>query len=233
MGAAEARLFVREGARVAIGDLLEDEGRKVEQELNEGGSKALFVKLDVTHEDDWRRAIDSTVQLFGRLDVLVNNAAIARPERLLETTVEIWDEIMSVNVKGVFLGTRAAIPEMRKSGGGSIVNISSGAGLTGSRYGAAYHGSKGAVRIFTKAAAVQYARENIRVNSVHPGSIDTPMMAAAHTDPERRRERLESIPLGRVGTPEDVAYGVLYLASDESSFVTGSELVIDGGRTAQ
>ena len=195
MGAAEARLFVREGARVAIGDLLEDEGRKVEQELNEGGRNALFVKLDVTREGDWRRAIDSTVRHFGRLDILVNNAAIARPERPLETTVDIWYEVMSVNVKGVFLGTRAAIPEMRKSGGGSIVNISSGAGLTGSGYGAAYHGSKGAVRIFTKAAAVQHARDNIRANSVHPGSIDTPMMAAAHADLERRDGNVLSLSL--------------------------------------
>ena len=141
---------------------------------------------------------------------------------------------MSVNAKGVFLGTKAAIPEMRRAGGGSIVNISSGAGITGSRQSAAYHASNGAVRIFTKAAAVQYAPENIRVNSVHPGPIDTDMLAMSNpASGTRLTEPGREVPLGRTGRPEEVAYGVLYLASDESSYVTGSELVIDGGRTAQ
>ena len=232
MGAAEVRLFAQEGAKVVIADLLEDEGRKLEAEINDSGGKALFVRLDVTNESEWRGAVESAVRTFGKLDVLVNNAAIIRTERVLETTVQIWDDVMSVNAKGVFLGTKSAIPEMRKVGGGSIVNISSGAGITGSQQNAAYHASKGAVRIFTKAAAIQYAKDNIRVNSVHPGPIETAMLSAARSE-EAIRERLVDTPLGRVGRPEEVAYGVLYLASDESSFVTGSELVIDGGRTAQ
>lgn len=232
MGAAEARLFAREGAKVVIADMLEDEGRKVEAEVNESGGSALFVKLDVTNESEWRNAIEGAVRSFGRLNILVNNAAIIRTERVLETTEQIWDDVMSVNAKGVFLGTKSAIPEMRKVGGGSIVNISSGAGITGSQQNAAYHASKGAVRIFTKAAAIQYASDNIRVNSVHPGPVDTAMLSSARSE-DAIRERLAETPLGRIGRPEEVAYGVLYLASDESSFVTGSELVIDGGRTAQ
>ncbi|MCH8185307.1 MAG: glucose 1-dehydrogenase [Chloroflexi bacterium] len=234
MGAAEARLFAGQGAAVVIGDVLEEEGRRVEAEIVEAGGRALFVRLDVTIEADWTRAVAETVDRFGALNVLVNNAAILRTEAVLETTEETWDSVMSVNAKGVFLGTKAAIPEMRRAGGGSIVNISSGAGITGSRQSAAYHASKGAVRIFTKAAAVQYAPENIRVNSVHPGPIDTDMLAMS--DPAggtRLTEPGREVPLGRPGRPEEVAYGVLYLASDESSYVTGSELVIDGGRTAQ
>ena len=231
MGAAEVRLFAQEGAKVVIADLLEDEGRKLEAEINDSGGKALFVRLDVTNESEWRGAIESAVRTFGKLDVLVNNAAIIRTERVLETTVQIWDDVMSVNAKGVFLGTKSAIPEMRKVGGGSIVNISSGAGITGSQQNAAYHASKGAVRIFTKAAAIQYAKDNIRVNSVHPGPVDTAMLSSIRSDSDNQ-ERLGLVPLGRVGRPEEVAYGVLYLASDESSFVTGSEVVIDGGRTA-
>ncbi len=233
MGAAEARLFAGQGAAVVIGDVLEEEGRRVEAEIVGTGGRALFVRLDVTSEADWTRAVAETVDRFGALNVLVNNAAILRTEAVLETTEEAWDSVMSVNAKGVFLGTKAVIPEMRRAGGGSIVNISSGAGITGSRQSAAYHASKGAVRIFTKAAAVQYAPENIRVNSVHPGPIDTDMLAMSNRNPARVTEPGREVPLGRPGRPEEVAYGVLYLASDESSYVTGSELVIDGGRTAQ
>ena len=231
MGAAEVRLFAREGAKVVIADVLEDEGRKVEAEIKESGGSALFVKLDVTNESEWLNAVETAVQSFGKLNVLVNNAAIIRSERVLETTEQIWDDVMSVNAKGVFLGTKSAIPEMQKIGGGSIINISSGAGITGSDQNAAYHASKGAVRIFTKAAAIQYAKDNIRVNSVHPGPVDTAMLSSIRSDSDNQ-ERLGLVPLGRVGRPEEVAYGVLYLASDESSFVTGSEVVIDGGRTA-
>ena len=231
MGAAEVRLFAREGAKVVIADVLEDEGRKVETEINDSGGSALFVKLDVTKESEWLNAVETAVRSFGKLNVLVNNAAIIRSERVLETTEQIWDDVMSVNAKGVFLGTKAAIPEMQKVGGGSIINISSGAGITGSQQNAAYHASKGAVRIFTKAAAIQYAKDNIRVNSVHPGPVDTAMLSSIRSDSDNQ-ERLALVPLGRVGRPEEVAYGVLYLASDESSFVTGSEVVIDGGRTA-
>ena len=231
MGAAEARIFAREGARVVIGDLLEEEGMKVVAEIGEAGGEALFVRLDVTDESSWQCAVEAAVERFGKVDILVNNAAILRMQGLLETTEEIWDEVMDINAKGTFLGTKSVIPEMRKAGGGSIINISSGAGITGSRRNTAYHASKGAVRIFTKSAAIQYAGENIRVNSVHPGPVDTDMLASSLSVEGGRRP--EDVPLGRYGRPEEVAYGVLYLASDESSFVTGSEVVIDGGRTAE
>ncbi|MCI0440825.1 MAG: SDR family oxidoreductase, partial [Chloroflexi bacterium] len=214
MGAVEARLFAREGASVVIGDVLEDQGGKVEAEINEtapssasgtrvGSGEALFVRLDVTSEDDWRRAIATTVGRFGKLDILVNNAAILQTATVLDTTEEQWERVMDVNVKGVFLGTKHAIPEMRKAGGGSIVNISSAAGLVGSGQSAAYGTSKGAVRIFTKSAAIQHAKDNIRVNSVHPGPIDTDMLAASFaSNPERGRAHLASVPLGRAGKPE-------------------------------
>ena len=233
MGAAEAKLFAREGARVVIGDVLEEEGRQVEAEINEGGGHCLFIRLDVTSEADWQRAVQATVSRFGRLDILVNNAGIYRTERVEETSAALWDQVMEINAKGVFLGTKHAIPEMRRAGGGSIINISSVAGLVGNHLSAAYTASKGAVRLFTKAAAIQYAKEGIRVNSIHPGTIETPMTAHLLANPAHRQDRLERTPLGRLGRPEDVAFGALYLASDESSFVTGSELVIDGGRTAQ
>ena len=231
MGAAEARMFAREGARVVIGDLLEEEGNKVVAEIGEAGGDALFVRLDVTDEASWQIAVSAAVERFGKVDILVNNAAILRVQGLLETTEKIWDEVMDVNAKGTFLGTKSVIAEMRKAGGGSIINISSGAGITGSQRNTAYHASKGAVRIFTKAAAIQYASENIRVNSVHPGPVETDMLASSTSVEGGRRP--EDIPLGRYGRPEEVAYGVLYLASDESSFVTGSEVIIDGGRTAE
>ena len=233
MGAAEAKLFAGEGARVVIGDVLEEEGRKTEAEINETGGECLFVRLDVTSEEDWQQAIAATVVRFGKLDVLVNNAGIFRTEGIEATSEELWDRIMAINGKGVFLGTKHAIPEMRKAGGGSIVNISSVAGLVGNSFAAAYAASKGAVRIFTKSAAIQHAKEGIRANSIHPGTIETPMTAEMLADEAYRQERMENTPLGRLGQPEDVAYGALYLASDESSFVTGSELVVDGGRTAE
>ena len=233
-GAAEARIFAREGAKVVIGDLLDAEGTRVAAEISESGGDALYVHLDVTQEEDWRSAVEAAVSSFGKLDILVNNAGIWRRGRVEDTTVEDWDMIMDVNAKGVFLGTKLAIPEMRKAGGGSIINISSTAGLVGGPRSSAYTASKGAVRLFTKATAVQYAREGIRANSVHPGPIDTPMIQQVWQGEEQSREAaLARTPLGRIGTPEDIAYGVLFLASDESSFMTGSELVIDGGSTAQ
>ena len=233
-GAAEARIFAREGAKVVIGDVLDAEGTRVAAEIAESGGDALFVHLDVTHEEDWRSAIGVATSSFGKLDVLVNNAGIWRRGRVEDTTVEDWDTIMDVNAKGVFLGTKLAIPEMRKAGGGSIINISSTAGLVGGPRSSAYTASKGAVRLFTKATAVQYAKEGIRANSIHPGPIDTPMIQQVWQGEEQNREAaIARTPLGRIGTPEDIAYGVLFLASDESSFMTGSELVIDGGSTAQ
>ena len=234
MGAVEAKLFAGEGARVVIGDVLEDEGRKTEAEINETGGECLFLNLDVTSESSWNQAVAATIARFGKLDILVNNAGIFRTEGVEETSEELWDQVMEINAKGVFLGTKQAIPEMRKAGGGSIVNISSVAGLTGGTGSAAYRASKGAVRLFTKSTAIQYAKEGIRANSVHPGIIETPMTAPnLMADDASRNRSAARHPLGRVGQPEDVAYGVLFLTSDESSFMTGSELVIDGGLTAQ
>ena len=218
MGAVEARLFAQEGCRVAIGDLREDEGQKVEAEINETGGECLYLRLDVTSEASWQAAIAATVARFGKLDILVNNAGIYRTERVEETSVELWDQVMEINSKGVFLGTKHAIPELRMAGGGSIINISSTAGLVGSNMAAAYSASKGAVRLFTKATAIQYAQDGIRANSIHPGIIQTDMTAALLADPNQYQERLDRTPMGRIGKPEDVAYGALFLASDESSF---------------
>ena len=234
MGAAEARLFAREGAKVVIGDVLEVEGRQTEAQINESGGECLFVRLDVTSESNWRDVVAATAARFGKLDILVNNAGIGGlPGTVEETTTEIWDTVMDINAKGVFLGTKAAIPEMRKVGGGSIINISSIWGIVGSGGSTSYHASKGAVRLLTKSTAIQYAGEGIRANSVHPGPISTQMTEAGRVDPDRNERWLANTPLGRWGEPEEVAYGVLFLASDESSFMTGSELVIDGGWTAQ
>ena len=233
-GAAEAKLFAGEGAKVVFGDILDDLGKQVEAEIHEVGGEALYVHLDVTNAADWASAVEAAVSRYGRLDVLVNNAGITIRKNVEDTTEEDWDRIMAINAKGVFLGTKQAIPAMRESGGGSIVNISSTAGLVGNPFGgASYAATKGAVRLFTKATAIQYAKESIRCNSVHPGLLETPMNRDLLADAAHREERTQRIPLGRVGTAEDVAYGVLYLASDEASFVTGSELVIDGGATAQ
>ena len=233
-GAAEARMFASAGACVVFGDILDDEGRRVEAEILELGGQATYVHLDVTQEADWAAAVNRAVSEYGKLDVLVNNAGIVLGRSIEEMTVEEWDRLFDVNAKSVFLGTRASLGAMRDAGGGSIVNISSTAGLVGNDYNlAGYSSTKGAVRLFTKSTAIQHARDGIRCNSVHPGPIDTPMLAesrrgrGALTD-EQQRQRT---PLGRIGQPEDIAFAVIYLASDESSFVTGSEVVVDGGRT--
>jgi 3(or 17)beta-hydroxysteroid dehydrogenase len=234
MGAVEARLFAQEGAKVVVGDILEAEGRAVEADIRAAGGEVLFIGLDVTRESDWEKAVGTAVDHFGKLDVLVNNAGIGGSSRLDETTVEAWDRVMEVNAKGVFLGTRAVIAPMRRAGGGSIVNISSQLGLVAMDTSSPqYQASKGAVRLLTKLTAIQYAKDRIRANSVHPGPIVTPMTEQRRRDPEQYAVMLSRIPLGRYGEPAEVAYGVLYLASDESSYVTGSELVIDGGWTAQ
>ena len=244
-GAAEARLFAREGAAVIIGDILDDDGLKLEAEIRETGGRATYVHLDVTQNDQWERAVSRAVTEYGKLDILVNNAGITGMEgggspasaKIDATDTAKWDRILDVNGKGVFLGTRAAIPAMRAAGGGSIINISSVAGLVGaglaSGAAAAYASSKGSVRLLTKATAVQHGHEGIRCNSVHPGYIETAMTQASLGQPGFREQVAAMAPLNRVGTVEDIANGVLFLASDESSFMTGSELVIDGGWTAQ
>ena len=233
MGAEEAKLFAREGAKVVVADITEEEGRQVEAEIAEAGGEAIFVRLDVTSEDEWRSIIAATVSRFGGLNVLVNNAGLSGTYDPDMTSTQAWDNLMDVNAKGVFLGIKHAIPEMRKAGGGSIINISSISGIVGQEdIHPGYNASKGAVRILTKSAAVQYAKEGIRVNSVHPGLMP-PMRGSKLNDPELRKEFTARIPMGRIGRREEVAYGVLFLATDEASYVTGTELVIDGGITAQ
>ena len=233
MGAVEAELFASQGAKVAIGDVLVEEGELVAEKIRGDGGEAFFQALDVTNEGQWGSIVEKTIARFGRIDVLVNNAGIYRIASIEDTSKDMLRQILEVNVVGVFLGTQAVLPEMKKGGGGSIVNISSTAALAGSANSGAYQASKGAVRIFTKSTAIEHVKDGIRANSVHPGVIDTEMIAELLADPEHRRERIESVPLKRVGTAMDVAYAVLYLASDESSFVTGAELVVDGGKTAQ
>jgi cyclopentanol dehydrogenase len=235
LGAEMVRVFTREGASVVFGDIADEAGQALEREVRQGGGDARYRRLDVTLEDDWRAAVAETVRDLGRLDILVNNAGIVpRNAPIEERTVEEWDRTMAVNARGVFLGTRTAIPAMRQAGGGSIVNISSVAAIGQCQLmEAAYAASKGAVRIFTKVTAAQYAREGIRCNSVHPGPIDTGLLRDVWSNPEVLNRRLARIPLGRLGAIGEVVAGVLYLASDEASYTTGTELLIDGGALAQ
>ena len=233
-GALEAELFAAEGAKVVFGDLLDEEGHAVERRINESGGEAVYVHLDVTSDADWDEAVHTAEGRFGKLDVLVNNAGIANADLIEDTTEELWDRIMQVNTKGVFLGTRKALPAMRRAGGGSIINVSSIAGILGRALtGGAYSASKGAVRTFTKTTAIQHASEGIRCNSIHPGPVDTPMLSGISDNPSVLSQRTEEVPLGRLGQSDDIAYGALYLASDESAWITGIELIIDGGITAK
>jgi cyclopentanol dehydrogenase len=234
-GAAEAEVFTQEGAKVVFGDVRDDDGKKVEAAIRGAGREATYVHLDVASEADWQAAVRTAVERYGRLDVLINNAAITIPRvPIEERTVAEWDQVMAVNVRGVFLGTKHAIPAMRRAGGGAIVNISSVAGIGQSLHQEpAYAASKGAVRIFTKVTAAQHARDRIRCNSVHPGPVDTEMFHRAFQDKEAMARRLQRIPLGRMGTVAEIVSAVLYLASDDSSYITGSELLIDGGAMAQ
>ena len=230
-GAAEALAFAKAGAKVVIGDILDDEGRVVESRIRAAGGDAIYVHLDVSNEEHWRQAVREATSRFGALHILVNNAGIVIPRvPIEERSVEEWDRVLSVNAKGVFLGTKHAIPAMREAGGGSIVNISSVAGIGQSTHQEpAYAASKGAVRIFTKVTATQHASDNIRCNSVHPGPIDTEMVHAAMPDPDVLAERLTRVPMRRLGLIDEVVKGVMFLAGDDSSYVTGTELVIDGG----
>ncbi len=234
-GAAEAQTFAREGAKVVFGDLRDDEGKKVESEIRAAGGDAIYVHLDVTSEMDWQSAIKLAADRYGRLDILINNAAIVIPKvPIEERTAAEWDQVMAINAKGVFLGTKHTIPAMRRTGGGSIVNISSVAGIGQSLHQEpAYAASKGAIRIFTKVTASQHAKDRIRCNSVHPGPVDTEMFHSAFRDREAMERRLQRVPLQRMGTVAEIVSVVLFLASDDSSYMTGSEIVIDGGALAQ
>jgi len=234
MGAATARLFAREGAKaVVVADLLDKEGEAVVADIKKAGGTATYVHLDVTDEAQWKAAVDKTVAAHGGLHVLVNNAGISGSavEDLYDTGA--WNKLMGINASGVFFGVKYGVPAMKKSGGGSIINLSSISGIVGQRdIHAGYNASKGAVRLMSKSFAVQHGRDGIRVNSVHPGLMP-PMRTSGRTaDPERRARTLKGVPMGRAGEVDEVAYAVLFLASDESSYITGTELVVDGGWTA-
>ena len=235
MGATEAKLFASEGAAVVFGDVLEKEGQRTEAEIIDSGGKGIFIHLDVASEKSWEKAISTTIDKFGKLNILVNNAGVSGRALIEDTSVDEWDRIMDVNAKGTFLGTKAALPELKKADGASIINISSQLGIVGSDLGvsAAYQASKGAVRLLTKATALEYASEGIRCNSVHPAPVNTELTAVSRENPEVFAKTRSNIPLGRFAEPMEIAKAVLYLASDESSFMTGSELVVDCGWTAR
>ena len=230
MGQSEALIFAREGARVAVADVLEAEGRQVADTIKAAGGQAVFVKLDVGNEAEWEKAVKATVEAFGKLDVLVNNAGISGTFDPDTLSTSAWDRLMEVNAKGVFLGMKHAIPAMQRAGGGSIINISSISGVVGQLgIHMAYNASKGAVRTMTKSAAVQYAKDNIRVNSVHPGMLPPRKSSKGSADPTWRDKMIRAVPLKREGRVEEVAHAVLFLASDEASYITGVELPVDGG----
>ncbi len=232
MGASTARIFAQEGASVVVTDLLAAEGEAVVGEIATAGGTARFEKLDVTSEADWEAVVSAAVSAYGGLDILINNAGVSgsHPDKL---NTETWDEQMNINARGVFLGMRAAIPVMQTGGGGSIVNISSISGFVGQDYvHMGYNAAKGAVRLATKSAAVQYAKDGIRVNSVHPGIMPPMRTSMLSSDPEIRKQMIAAIPMDREGRVEEVAYANLFLASDEASYITGIEVPVDGGYLA-
>lgn len=234
MGAATARLFAREGARaVVVADVLDPQGKEVVAGIEKAGGRASYVHLDVTNEAEWKTAVDQAVAAHGRLDVLVNNAGISGSAVQDFFSTEAWDQLMAINARGVFLGTKYAVAAMQTAGGGSIINLSSVSGIVGQQgVHVGYNASKAAVRLLSKAIAVQHGRDRIRVNSVHPGLMP-PMITSGRTaDPTTRAKMLKSVPLGRAGEVDEVAYAILFLASDEASYITGAELVVDGGWTA-
>jgi NAD(P)-dependent dehydrogenase (short-subunit alcohol dehydrogenase family) len=232
MGASTAKLFASEGAKVVVADRMEAEGTAVAAEISAAGGEARFQTLDVTSQADWESLVADTIAAYGQVDILINNAGVSgsHPDRL---NIPTWDEQMNVNAKGVFLGMRTVIPEMQKTGGGSIVNTSSISGFVGQTFvHMAYNAAKGAVRLATKAAAVQFAGDGIRVNSVHPGVMPAMRTSQMSADPEVRRKMLSAIPMKREGRIEEVAYANLFLASDEASYITGIEVPVDGGYLA-
>lgn len=235
IGRETCLLLAKEGAKVAITDVLDKEGKALAEEINKAGGIAKFWHLDVSKESEVKQVYAAVVEEFGKLDATVNNAGIAGADKPThELTEEEWDAVMNVNVKGVFFCTKHAIPYLKKSGAGSIVNLSSIYGIVGAGDIPPYHASKGAVRLMSKNDALIYAKDKIRVNSVHPGFIWTPLVEELGKKDPQFRTKLDSLhPLGHVGESIDIAYGILYLVSDESKFVTGSELVIDGGYTSK
>ncbi len=233
IGAAVARRFANEGASTVIGDVLLEEGRLLANEIQQSGGEAVFIPLEVTSESAWSDAVALAIERYGKLDILVNNAGVIKRDRIEDETPDLWDRTMEINAKGVFLGTRAVLPEMKSHGNGSIVNLSSTAGLVAGPNTAVYGASKAAVRLFTKSTAIQNAKLGVRANSVHPGPINAPMMQEIIDVPDMYERHMDRVPMGRLGEPDEVANAILFLASDESSFVTGSELVVDGGVTAQ
>ncbi len=246
IGAETSRLFAAHGAAVMMCDVQDTLGETVAREIRDAGGSAEYRRLDVTDEAQWTALVAATEAKHGKVDILCNIAGVSgRPPgmtvqtsgvttgvKIAEQTLENWNLIMAVNSTGVFLGTKAVIPAMQRAGGGSIINISSICGIVGSFANGAYHASKGAVRIFSKSAAIQYATDQIRVNSVHPGFVDTPMARPGLLGNESGKARMDATPMGRFGKPIDIANGCLFLASDDSSWMTGAELVIDGGMTA-
>ena len=237
IGEATCKLFAREGAKVIVADIQAEKGKAVAAQITKDGGTAEFVRCDMGVLTDIKAMIDHAATRYGRLDALVNNAAVESPLPEVDTSEEVYDRIMNINVKGVFFATKHAVPLMKKNGGGSIINISSAYGIKGSPGFAAYHASKGAVRTLTKSTAIAHARDGIRANSIHPGGIDTPLLREAintNPDPVAFETAVASAtPIGRLGQPIEIAYGCLFLASDESKFCIGAEFCIDGGMVAQ
>ena len=233
IGAAQCRLFAKERAKVVVADIDEEKGLELANKISTEGGSALFVNLDVTSESNWNSLVDITIDRFRKIDVLVNNAGIYRTESIQEESPDNWDRLMSVNSKGAFLGTKAVITSMRSNKKGSIINVSSTTALVGSWRGGAYGASKAALLSLTKHSSIQNAQYGIRVNAVVPGPIETEMISKNISDPQDRTVSESRTLLGRLGSPSEVAYAILYLASDESLYVTGIELLVDGGLTAQ
>jgi NAD(P)-dependent dehydrogenase (short-subunit alcohol dehydrogenase family) len=234
MGAATARRFAREGAKVMIGDQLDEDGQAVADGIVKANGTAAFMHLDVTDEASWRDIVAATVARWGKLDILVNNAGISGSAEADTLGTEAWDRLMAVNGRGVFLGTKFAVPEMQKAGGGSIINLSSISGVVGQEgIHVAYNASKGAVRTLTKSVAVQYGQDNIRCNSVHPGLMPPMRTSGKTADPAFRAQMLKGVPMNRFGEADEVATAILFLASDDASYVTGCELAVDGGYLAK
>lgn len=232
MGRSHSLLLAEEGAKIVVTDVNETEGQATAKEIRDAGGDAIFVRHDVTSAEGWKEVIGQAVSTYGKVDILVNNAGILILKPLDQTEDAEWDSIMAINAKGTFLGCKHVIPAMEKAGGGSIINISSIYGIVGAPSAAAYEASKGAVRLLTKAAAIDLHKYSIRVNSVHPGVIATAMTTELLSTPEMSKAVLGTTILERPAQPKEVSYAVLFLASDEASFMTGSEVVVDGGYTA-